>query len=181
MIADGVVHGIGLAMAIPVGSTLRAFAAFRTGPWEFVATLLYVASLLALLSISFAYNLWPISPTKWMLRRLDHAAIDQVFVDPGGEIEEIAECAAARTRRQNRCDRALPGALDCSQAVADRLHVDRLESPVAGIDVRGLHAEAKRLAVLDQVLDLVGVVLHRGQVGGHECEIGRASCRERVL
>ena len=75
LIADGVVHGIGLAMAIPVGSTLLAFAAFRTGPWEFVATLLYVASLLALLSISFAYNLWPISPTKWMLRRLDHAAI----------------------------------------------------------------------------------------------------------
>jgi hemolysin III len=75
LIADGVVHGIGLAMAIPAGSALLVFAAYRSGPWEFMATLLYVASLLTLLSISFAYNLWPISPTKWVLRRFDHASI----------------------------------------------------------------------------------------------------------
>jgi len=75
LIADGVIHGIGLALAVPAAATLIALAAFRTGPWEFTATLLYVASLIALLSISFAYNLWPISPTKWLLRRFDHAAI----------------------------------------------------------------------------------------------------------
>ena len=28
-----------------------------------------------MLSISLAYNLWPISPAKWILRRFDHAAI----------------------------------------------------------------------------------------------------------
>ncbi len=75
LIADGVVHGIGLVAAISAGSILLAFAAFRTGPWEYVATLFYVVSLLAALSISFAYNLWPISPAKWILRRFDHAAI----------------------------------------------------------------------------------------------------------
>jgi len=75
LIADGVVHGIGLLGAVSAGSILLVFAAFRTAPWEYVATLLYVVSLLAVLSISFAYNLWPISPAKWVLRRLDHAAI----------------------------------------------------------------------------------------------------------
>ncbi|MEQ1952338.1 PAQR family membrane homeostasis protein TrhA [Mesorhizobium yinganensis] len=75
LIADGVVHAVGLVLAISAGSILLAFAAFRTGPWEYVATLLYVVSLLALMSISFAYNLWPVSPVKWKLRRLDHAAI----------------------------------------------------------------------------------------------------------
>jgi hemolysin III len=25
--------------------------------------------------VSLAYNLWPVSPTKWLLRRVDHAAI----------------------------------------------------------------------------------------------------------
>ncbi len=75
LIADGVVHAVGLVAAISAGSILLAFAAFSTGPWEYVATLLYVVSLLALMSISLAYNLWPVSPVKWVLRRLDHAAI----------------------------------------------------------------------------------------------------------
>ncbi len=75
LIADGVVHAIGLVAAISAGSILLAFAAFRTGPWEYVATLFYVASLLTLMSVSFAYNLWPVSRVKWILRRLDHAAI----------------------------------------------------------------------------------------------------------
>jgi hemolysin III len=75
LIADGVVHGIGLLGAVSAGSILLAFAAFHAAPLEYAATLLYVVSLLAVLSISFAYNLWPISPAKWVLRRLDHAAI----------------------------------------------------------------------------------------------------------
>lgn len=75
LIADGIVHAIGLVFAISAGSILLAFAAFRTGPWEYVATLFYVASLLVLMSISFAYNLWPVSRVKWILRRFDHAAI----------------------------------------------------------------------------------------------------------
>ncbi len=38
-------------------------------------TIFYVVSLLTVLSISLAYNLWPLTPAKWILRRFDHAAI----------------------------------------------------------------------------------------------------------
>jgi len=34
-----------------------------------------VAGLLLMLGLSATYNLWPVSPTKWVLRRLDHSAI----------------------------------------------------------------------------------------------------------
>ena len=33
------------------------------------------SALLTVLSVSCAYNLWPISRAKWVLRRFDHAAI----------------------------------------------------------------------------------------------------------
>ena len=36
---------------------------------------MYVAGLLAMLGLSAAYNLWPVSPRKWLLRRFDHSAI----------------------------------------------------------------------------------------------------------
>src|SRR2546422_9119059 len=39
------------------------------------SVLIYAAGLLAMLGFSAAYNMWPISPTKWILRRFDHSAI----------------------------------------------------------------------------------------------------------
>src|SRR5687767_12705661 len=75
MIADGIVHAVGIVLAIAAGSALLALASFHTGPGEYVAAAFYVVSLLTVLSISLAYNLWPISPAKWILRRFDHAAI----------------------------------------------------------------------------------------------------------
>jgi hemolysin III len=76
MIADGIVHAVGIVLAIAAGSTLLALAAFRVGPAEYVAAAFYVVSLLTVLSVSLAYNLWPVSsPAKWILRRFDHAAI----------------------------------------------------------------------------------------------------------
>lgn len=75
LIADGIVHAIGIVLAISAGSILLAFAVFHTGLWEYVAAIFYVASLLTVLSISCAYNLWPVSRAKWILRRFDHAAI----------------------------------------------------------------------------------------------------------
>ncbi|MEQ8452460.1 MAG: hemolysin III family protein [Nitratireductor sp.] len=73
--ADGIVHAIGIVLAIAAGSTLLALSAFSAAPAEYVAVTFYVASLLTVFSVSCAYNLWPISPTKWVLRRFDHAAI----------------------------------------------------------------------------------------------------------
>ena len=75
LIADGIVHAIGIVLALSAGSILLAFSIFHAGLWEYVAVVFYVVSLLTVLSISLAYNLWPVSKAKWVLRRLDHAAI----------------------------------------------------------------------------------------------------------
>ena len=39
------------------------------------AVSIYVAGLLSMLVFSASYNLWPVSRTKWVLRRFDHSAI----------------------------------------------------------------------------------------------------------
>jgi hemolysin III len=76
IIADGIVHAVGIVLAIAAGSTFLALAAFHSGPGEYVAAVCYVVSLLTVLSVSLTYNLWPVSwPAKWILRRFDHAAI----------------------------------------------------------------------------------------------------------
>jgi hemolysin III len=75
VIADGVVHAVGIVLAIAAGSALLSLSAFHAGPGEYVAVIFYVVSLLTVLSISLAYNLWPLTPAKWILRRFDHAAI----------------------------------------------------------------------------------------------------------
>jgi hemolysin III len=75
LIADGIVHAVGIVLALSAGSILLAFSVFHAGVWEYVAVVFYVVSLLTVLSISCAYNLWPISRAKWILRRFDHAAI----------------------------------------------------------------------------------------------------------
>jgi hemolysin III len=76
MIADGIVHAVGIVLAIAAGSALLALAAFHAGPGEYIAAAFYVVSLLTVLSVSLTYNLWPVtSPAKWILRRFDHAAI----------------------------------------------------------------------------------------------------------
>lgn len=75
LVADGIVHGIGLVMAIAAGSVLLVFAALETAPDQLPALALYVGSVVAVLSISLAFNLWPDSPVKRFLARLDQAAI----------------------------------------------------------------------------------------------------------
>ena len=74
-IADAVVHAVGIVLAVAAGSTLLALAPFHAGPGEYAAAVFYVVALLTVLSVSCAYNLWPLSPAKWILRRFDHAAI----------------------------------------------------------------------------------------------------------
>ena len=40
-----------------------------------VPILVYVIGLVTMLALSAAYNLWPVLPAKWVLRRFDHSAI----------------------------------------------------------------------------------------------------------
>ena len=75
LVADGIVHGVGLVLAVAAGTVLIVFAAIGTAPQELPWLCLYVGSLIALLSISLAFNLLPASPAKRVLGRLDQAAI----------------------------------------------------------------------------------------------------------
>jgi hemolysin III len=74
MIADGVVHAAGLAFALAAAVVLFLLAS-PLGRTELATVLLYAATLIAALAVSAAYNMWPISATKWLLRRADHATI----------------------------------------------------------------------------------------------------------
>jgi hemolysin III len=69
---DGVVHAVGLVLGVTGAAVLIAFAA-RIG--DLPVSIVYVSGLLAMLGFSAAYNLWPVSRIKWLLRRFDHSAI----------------------------------------------------------------------------------------------------------
>jgi hemolysin III len=98
LIADGIVHAIGIVLAISAGSILLAFSIFHTGPWEYVAAVFYVVALLTVLSVSCAYNLWPVSRAKWVLRRFDHAAIYLLIAGTYTPfLAQIADVTTART------------------------------------------------------------------------------------
>jgi hemolysin III len=75
MIADGVVHGIGVFGGVIAATVLIVLAAVFASAYEIVSVSIYAAGLLAMLGFSAAYNLWPVSRSKWLLRRLDHSAI----------------------------------------------------------------------------------------------------------
>lgn len=75
LIVDGVVHVLGLIVAVAAGSILLAFAILETAPEAVPALAVYVGSLIAVLGVSLAYNLWPVSPVKKLLARFDQAAI----------------------------------------------------------------------------------------------------------
>jgi hemolysin III len=75
LIADGIVHGIGVSFGLIAATALIVVAAMFASTFEVVTASVYAAGLLAMLCFSAAYNIWPVSPRKWQLRRFDHSAI----------------------------------------------------------------------------------------------------------
>lgn len=75
LIADGIVHGIGVFGGLIAATALVVLAAVFASGFEIVTVAIYAAGLLAMLGFSAAYNVWPVSPKKWLLRRFDHSAI----------------------------------------------------------------------------------------------------------
>ena len=75
MIADGVVHAVGISTGLVAATVLVVLTAIYASAVEIVVVSVYVAGLLSMLVLSATYNLWPVSPTKWLLRRFDHSAI----------------------------------------------------------------------------------------------------------
>ena len=74
IIADGVVHAIGTCLGL-VGAVTIVVIAVWMERIEVTPILIYVIGLITMLALSAAYNMWPVSPAKWVLRRFDHSAI----------------------------------------------------------------------------------------------------------
>jgi hemolysin III len=75
LIADGIVHGIGIVFALSLGTVLIVFAAIGTARSELPAIIVYLLTLLTVLGVSLAFNLAPVSGFKKVMARLDQAAI----------------------------------------------------------------------------------------------------------
>ena len=75
LIADGVVHVLGVMLGLIAVTALITLTGVFASASQIVLVSVYAAGLLAMLGLSAAYNLWPVSPRKWLLRRFDHSAI----------------------------------------------------------------------------------------------------------
>ena len=74
--ADGFVHALGVVLGLSgaVGLVATALTA-HLGVTERAAVVLYAVALVLMLGVSAVYNLYPVGPRKWLLRRADHALI----------------------------------------------------------------------------------------------------------
>jgi predicted membrane channel-forming protein YqfA (hemolysin III family) len=67
IISDGIVHGIGMVIAVAAGTSLLVIAGLRPAPAELPPLLVYVGSLLTVLLVSLAFNMAPVTPLKRLL------------------------------------------------------------------------------------------------------------------
>ncbi len=74
IIADAFIHATGLLLAV-LGVIRFVLDAEGRDERSLLAVGIYLLTLCFLFAMSAAYNLWPVSPVKWLLRRLDHSAI----------------------------------------------------------------------------------------------------------
>jgi hemolysin III len=74
IIADGVVHALGVCLGL-IGAVVIVVIAVKLERIEVAPILVYVIGLVTMLGLSATYNMWPVSPAKWVLRRFDHSAI----------------------------------------------------------------------------------------------------------
>jgi hemolysin III len=75
LIADGIVHAIGITLGLIAATALVVLTAVYATWLDILGVSIYVAGLLTMLVLSATYNLWPVSRAKWVLRRYDHSAI----------------------------------------------------------------------------------------------------------
>jgi hemolysin III len=79
MRADIAAHVVGVLCGV-VGALVLMLTASNGSLPVILGATLYAIGLLAMLGFSAAYNLWPPSPVKELLRRFDHAAIFVMIV-----------------------------------------------------------------------------------------------------
>jgi len=71
IIADGIVHAIGVGLGF-IAVVAIVVMAVKLERINVAPILVYVIGLVTMLAFSAAYNMWPVSPIKWVLR---HSAI----------------------------------------------------------------------------------------------------------
>jgi hemolysin III len=74
LIADGIVHAIGVCLGL-IGAVAIVVIALKLERIEVAPIFIYAICLVTMLVFSAAYNMWPVSPAKWVLRRYDQSAI----------------------------------------------------------------------------------------------------------
>lgn len=75
LLADGVVHAIGVGLGLIAAVALVVVACMFATAADVAAVSIYAAGLITMLALSATYNLLPVSRWKWILRRFDHSAI----------------------------------------------------------------------------------------------------------
>jgi hemolysin III len=75
LITDGVLHVMGLVLGLGGAIAIIIITARSARVADTWSIVIYISALLTVLGLSAAYNMWPISPVKWVLRRFDHSAI----------------------------------------------------------------------------------------------------------
>lgn len=75
VVLDGIVHAVGVMFGLAGATALIVLALHSPALGDLPISIVYATGLLAMLGFSAAYNLWPLSRVKWMLRRFDHSAI----------------------------------------------------------------------------------------------------------
>jgi hemolysin III len=75
LVADGIVHAIGVSLGVVGAIVIVIVAANSARAADMPSIVIYTIGLLSMLCFSAAYNTWPISRAKWVLRRFDHSAI----------------------------------------------------------------------------------------------------------
>lgn len=73
--ADGAIHVLGVALGLGAIAALIVQVASSAPLFDLIPVSIYGVALLAVLIVSATYNMWPISPRKWIIRRFDHSAI----------------------------------------------------------------------------------------------------------
>jgi hemolysin III len=74
-LADAIVHAAGLLLSVAGAAVFLLAISGGVPGAAFAAVAVYLATLILSIAASAIYNLWPVSRTKWLLRRLDHSAI----------------------------------------------------------------------------------------------------------
>ncbi|MBC8130810.1 MAG: hemolysin III family protein [Rhizobiaceae bacterium] len=75
LVADALVHGLGVFLALGGAAAFLVTMAGRIEATDLAAAGVYLVTLVISIAASAAYNVWPVSRTKWVLRRFDHSAI----------------------------------------------------------------------------------------------------------